>query len=182
MTVVARSGVTHCPDKTCPGGLSGRGCCRVRDGDSHCLLPCMPTSSTPVCLHPTSDAAAAEAREQSSKPWSAAFQGTAVLSACVLPVLQSGAGSPWGTGGGKVEGLIFILWDCFPSLSPTLPPLLPPPSFCHIVLSLNQTFTKGIRGSVLINSKAGWKRGNQPWRSAEGHSCSGGPGRSKSPG
>lgn len=80
--------------------------------------------------------------------------------------------------GGKGKGFDFHSLGLF---SPPSSPACPLP-FCHIVLSLNQTFTKGIRGRLLINSKAGWKRGNQPWCSAEGHSCSGGPGGSKSPG
>lgn len=80
--------------------------------------------------------------------------------------------------GAKGKGFDFHSLGLF---SPPSSPACPLP-FHHIVLSLNQTFTKGIRGRLLINSKAGWKRGNQPWRSAEGHSCSGGPGGSKSPG
>lgn len=60
--------------------------------------------------------------------------------------------------GGKGKGFDFH------SLGPFSPPSSPthPLPFRHIVLSLNQAFTKGIRGWLLINRKAGWKRGNQP--------------------
>lgn len=131
-------------------------------------------------LHPTSDAAAVGAGSRAANPGAQLCRGLCV---CVQPVLLSGAGESPGNRRGKGKGFDFHSLGPFPlPLSHSPIPSSPPSAFCHIVLSLNQTFTKGIRGSVLINSKAGWKRGNQPWRSAEGHSCSGGPGRSKSPG
>lgn len=88
-------------------------------------------SSSPTCLHPTSDAAAVEAWEQSSKPWSPSSQRTAVLAACVLPVLQSGAGESLGNQRGKGRRFDFHSLGLFPlplshsPLPPPRPPFLP---------------------------------------------------------
>lgn len=134
--------------ETCPGGFvrkggwSRRGCTPdiwfPHAHPFHCTAP------SPFGCPTAMDEAAAGVRWWSREPWiPISLRGdTSNRSVCTLTLTIMPRGSPacWGClpatcsqelrspqgiCGGKVEGLIFILWDCFPSLFPSPPPFLP---------------------------------------------------------